>query len=222
LQEDPWEADIPDRFQPGSIVKGKVTKITNFGVFVELETELEGLLHISELADHKVESPEDVVSVGEELEVRILRVDTIDRKIGLSRRLSVDEESEALETVAGGGDSPKASAPRGELLGGTGAGAGPLFSTAPVEEATAAEEVAAEEVAAEEVAAADEESEPAEEAASDDEAVAEVAAEEAAPEAEESAAPAEPETSAEPEAEAASDEEASSDEDEESDIKDAD
>jgi small subunit ribosomal protein S1 len=46
------------------IVKGKVTKITNFGVFVELEDDLEGLLHISELADHKVENPQDVVKVG--------------------------------------------------------------------------------------------------------------------------------------------------------------
>jgi small subunit ribosomal protein S1 len=197
LQEDPWEADIPDRFQPGSIVKGTVTKITNFGVFVELETELEGLLHISELADHKVESPEDIVSVGEELEVRILRVDTIDRKIGLSRRLSVDEEAEAIETVAGGGDSSKLAAPRGELLGGTGgSGAGPLFSTAPaVEEAPAAEEAPAVE------------EEPAVEEASDVEAGEEVAEEAAAPEA------AEPEASAEaPEAEAAT-EEAATEED---------
>src|SRR5690606_29554021 len=63
LQEDPWEHDIPNRYQPGDLVKGKVTKITNFGVFVGLEDGLEGLLHISELADHKVDNPEDVVSV---------------------------------------------------------------------------------------------------------------------------------------------------------------
>ena len=56
-------------------MKGKVTKLTNFGVFVELEPGLEGLLHISELADHKVESPEEVVKVGDEIEVKILRVD---------------------------------------------------------------------------------------------------------------------------------------------------
>ena len=67
------------------MVKGKVTKLTNFGVFVELETGLEGLLHISELADHKVENPEEIVKVGEEIEVRVLRVDTAERKIGLSR-----------------------------------------------------------------------------------------------------------------------------------------
>ncbi|MFO0962723.1 MAG: S1 RNA-binding domain-containing protein [Phycisphaerales bacterium] len=66
------------------IVKGKITKIANFGVFVELEEGLEGLLHISELSDQKVENPQDVVKPGQEVEVKILRVDTEDRKIGLS------------------------------------------------------------------------------------------------------------------------------------------
>ncbi len=84
LSEDPWLREIPEHYLPGQIVKGKVTKITNFGVFVELEDELEGLLHVSELADHKVENPKDVVKLGEEIEVKILRVDTEDRKIGLS------------------------------------------------------------------------------------------------------------------------------------------
>ncbi len=59
LQDDPWATDIPDKYQPGQVVNGKVTKITNFGVFVGLEDGLEGLLHISELADHKVENPEE-------------------------------------------------------------------------------------------------------------------------------------------------------------------
>jgi small subunit ribosomal protein S1 len=84
MDDDPWATDIPNRYQPGQLVKGKVTKITNFGVFVELENDLEGLLHISELADHKVENPEDIVKVGAEVEVKILRVDIDDRKIGLS------------------------------------------------------------------------------------------------------------------------------------------
>jgi small subunit ribosomal protein S1 len=66
------------------IVKGVITKITNFGVFVELEEGLEGLLHISELSDSKIENPQDVVKCGQEVEVKILRVDTDDRKIGLS------------------------------------------------------------------------------------------------------------------------------------------
>ena len=84
LTEDPWVEGIPSAYRPGMIVKGTITKITNFGVFVELEEGLEGLLHISELSDAKVENPQDVVKVGQEVEVKILRVDTDDRKIGLS------------------------------------------------------------------------------------------------------------------------------------------
>lgn len=84
LTEDPWVEAIPSAYRPGMIVKGKITKIANFGVFVELEEGLEGLLHISELSDQKVENPQDVVKAGQEVEVKILRVDTDDRKIGLS------------------------------------------------------------------------------------------------------------------------------------------
>jgi len=84
LHEDPWLNAIPEHYKPGMVVRGTVTKITNFGVFVELESELEGLLHISELADHKVENPQDVVKAGDEIDVKILRVDKADRKIGLS------------------------------------------------------------------------------------------------------------------------------------------
>ncbi len=86
LTEDPWIHAIPSTYIPGQIVKGKVTKITNFGVFVELEQDLEGLLHVSELADHKVEDPHDEVKVGSEIEVKILRVDPQERKIGLSKK----------------------------------------------------------------------------------------------------------------------------------------
>jgi len=86
LTEDPWIRAIPDKYIPGQIIKGKVTKITNFGAFVELEDDLEGLLHISELADHKIDKPQDIVKLGESIEVKILRVDTDSRKIGLSLR----------------------------------------------------------------------------------------------------------------------------------------
>ena len=84
LSEDPWVEAIPGAYRPGMIVKGTITKITNFGVFVELEDNLEGLLHISELSDQKIENPQEVVKVGDEVDVKILRVDTDDRKIGLS------------------------------------------------------------------------------------------------------------------------------------------
>ena len=107
-----------------------MTKLTNFGVFVELEPGLEGLLHISELADHKVDSPEEVVKVGDEIEVKILRVDRGERKIGLSRKKAhwtkADGEREegappATPTAAEAAKETK------ELKGGLGGG-GPLFS----------------------------------------------------------------------------------------------
>ncbi len=84
LQADPWTSDIPARYHIGDSVPGTVTKITNFGVFVELEEGLEGLLHVSELADHKVENPEDVVKIGQRVEVRVIRIDPEERKIGLT------------------------------------------------------------------------------------------------------------------------------------------
>jgi small subunit ribosomal protein S1 len=98
LDDDPWHSTIPEKYKPGQLVSGKVTKITNFGVFVGLEDNLEGLLHISELSDQKVENPEDVVKVGDEIEVRVLRVDSDERKIGLSRRrVDWSEEQHRVE-----------------------------------------------------------------------------------------------------------------------------
>jgi small subunit ribosomal protein S1 len=86
MTEDPWLQAIPQKYIPGHIIKGKIAKLTNFGAFVELEPELEGLLHISELADQKIDKPQDVVEPGQEVEVKILKVDTDARKIGLSLR----------------------------------------------------------------------------------------------------------------------------------------
>jgi small subunit ribosomal protein S1 len=103
MADDPWSTDIPQRYKSGDVVKGTVTKITNFGVFVGLEDGLEGLLHISELSDDKIENAEDVVKVGDPLEVKILRVDTDERKIGLSKKRvgwSSDREAEEAGSEA--------------------------------------------------------------------------------------------------------------------------
>lgn len=143
MGNDPWETDIPARFQPGQKTRGKVTKLTNFGVFVELEPNLEGLLHISELSDDKIESPEEVVKVGDEVDVKVLRVDAKDRKIGLSMR-NIDDPTvpeDVPDLPIEGPDAEKAmeaakaarenkakdkDAVKEGLRGGTGA-AGPLF-----------------------------------------------------------------------------------------------
>ena len=98
MQEDPWTTVIPANYRPGMVVKGHVTKIANFGVFVELEPGLEGLLHISEISDQKIEKPEDLLKVGQEVEVKILRVDGEERKIGLSlKRAQWAQEEQVKE-----------------------------------------------------------------------------------------------------------------------------
>ena len=103
MTDDPWTTDIPQRYKAGDVVKGEVTKITNFGVFVGLEDGLEGLLHISELSEDKIENAEDVVKIGDPLEVKILRVDTDERKIGLSKkRVGWSSDREAAEGPAEG------------------------------------------------------------------------------------------------------------------------
>ena len=128
LAEDPWAANIPGKYQPGQIVTGPVTKITNFGVFVGLEDGLEGLLHISELADHKVENPEEVVKVGEMIEVKVLRVDAEERKIGLSRkRVEWAEEAQTEGETKPAAEPAPAHHAHVELKGGVGGGSGPLI-----------------------------------------------------------------------------------------------
>lgn len=96
LQEDPWEEDIPNKVKPGDIIDGKVAKITNFGVFVEILEGIEGLLHVSELPGD-VENPEDVLESGQDVKVRVLSLDKDERKIGLSLKetgFEVPEKSE--------------------------------------------------------------------------------------------------------------------------------
>ncbi len=142
LDDDPWSTDIPDRFQPGQLVKGKVTKITNFGVFIGLEDGLEGLLHVSELSDDKIENPEELCSVGDEMEVKILRVDIDERKIGLSKKRVDWAEEEFAAAVAAENEEAAAATstptPGSEnLKGGIGSGDGPLFKSAATEEPAA-------------------------------------------------------------------------------------
>ncbi|MEO8573266.1 MAG: 30S ribosomal protein S1 [Pyrinomonadaceae bacterium] len=102
-----WEGFVATH-RPGDTVRGKVTRFTSFGVFVELGEGLEGLCHISELADERVEKPEDVVQLGQEMDFKILRIENDDQKIGLSARAvgKADEpvvDSRQFSTEAKGG-----------------------------------------------------------------------------------------------------------------------
>lgn len=106
LTPDPWKDEIPRKYGVGDVVSGQVVKVANFGVFVELEDGLEGLLHISELSRNKVNAAEDVVKIGQKVNVRILKVDTDERKIGLSM-INVEQPpiEEAMANVKP--DAPK-------------------------------------------------------------------------------------------------------------------
>jgi small subunit ribosomal protein S1 len=83
LSEDPWST-IPEKYAPGTRVKGSVIKVTEFGAFVEIEKGIEGLIHISELSQDRVEDPRQVVKEGDPIEVMVLDVDPEERRIALS------------------------------------------------------------------------------------------------------------------------------------------
>jgi small subunit ribosomal protein S1 len=92
LERDPWE-EIPRKYKPATRVQGKVTSITDFGIFLELEPGIEGLVHVSEVAREKVEDPNKYAKVGDTLSAEVINVDRRERKIGLSmRQVGASEE----------------------------------------------------------------------------------------------------------------------------------
>ncbi|MCI5779478.1 MAG: 30S ribosomal protein S1 [Lentisphaeria bacterium] len=93
-ENDPW-SNINDLYKVGDIVKGKVTKITTFGAFVELSNKIDGLIHISQLSHDRVDKVKDVLKVGDEVEARVIKVDTDERRIGLSIKAVDGDFSEA-------------------------------------------------------------------------------------------------------------------------------
>ena len=93
-EEDPW-ANIDKLYKVGDVVKGNVTKITAFGAFVELSNKIDGLIHISQLSRDHVDKVKDVLKVGDEVEARVIKVDTAERRIGLSIKAVNETLSEA-------------------------------------------------------------------------------------------------------------------------------
>jgi small subunit ribosomal protein S1 len=94
LEPNAWERFVTAH-KPGDTVKGKIARFANFGAFVELDDNLEGLCHISELSEERVEKPEDVVQLGQEMDFKILRIDPENKKIGLSARAIGSDEQVA-------------------------------------------------------------------------------------------------------------------------------
>ena len=98
LQEDPW-SQIDTLYKIGDMVKGTVMKLTSFGAFVELEQGIDGLIHISQLRDERVEKVKDILKVGDELEARVIKIDQAERRIGLSLKAGqdIDADADAVE-----------------------------------------------------------------------------------------------------------------------------
>tara|TARA_B100000212_G_scaffold340225_1_gene320297 strand:+ start:21634 stop:23280 length:1647 start_codon:yes stop_codon:yes gene_type:complete len=98
LTDDPW-ADIDGRFRIGDVVTGKTSKITSFGAFVELEDHIDGLVHISQISEERIEKIKDSLNIGDEVTARVIKIDREERRIGLSiKAASYDEEQLAAET----------------------------------------------------------------------------------------------------------------------------
>ncbi|MCC5789505.1 MAG: 30S ribosomal protein S1 [Opitutales bacterium] len=103
LSDDPWD-NIDQYFKVGDVVDGKVTKIANYGAFVELKEAIDGLVHISQISEERIEKVKDKLSVGDEVKARVIKIDKEERRIGLSIK-AVDFSSEQLAQEAAVYDS---------------------------------------------------------------------------------------------------------------------
>jgi small subunit ribosomal protein S1 len=100
LEEDPWE-NIEKLYNIGDVVKGKVTKITAFGAFIELSNKIDGLIHVSQISDEHVERVKDVLKVNDDVEARVIKIDKGDRRIGLSIKATKKEYTQEDLTAVG-------------------------------------------------------------------------------------------------------------------------
>ena len=102
-QQDPWD-EIATKYPVGMVVKGKISKVASFGAFVELDGGVDGLIHISQISEQRVEKVKDALDVGQEVEARVVKVDRGERRIGLSIRAMnmTEDEIKALESEAAG------------------------------------------------------------------------------------------------------------------------
>jgi len=109
LTEDPWK-NIDQKYKIGDLVNGKVTKLASFGAFVQLQDDIDGLVHISQLSEAHVAKVKDVLKVGQEVEARVIKVDKIERRIGLSIKAAnyseeqLRKEAETFDTLRPGED----------------------------------------------------------------------------------------------------------------------
>ncbi|MDX2006632.1 MAG: 30S ribosomal protein S1 [Meiothermus sp.] len=100
-QPDPWKT-LPERYPPGTPVKGRVTGLTDFGVFVEIEPGIEGLIHVSEIDYQRVEKPSEMFKKGDEVEAAILQIDPVEQRISLSRKRLLTPPPQAISVPSDG------------------------------------------------------------------------------------------------------------------------
>ncbi len=100
LTDDPW-AEIEHHFKIGDIVEGKVAKVASYGAFVELPNDIDGLVHISQVSEDRVEKIGEVINAGDSVKARVIKIDKGERRVGLSiKAANYDEEQLAAETAA--------------------------------------------------------------------------------------------------------------------------
>ena len=114
IEEDPW-ANINDLYKIGDVVSGKVTKITAFGAFIELSHKIDGLVHISQISKDRVEKVKDKLSLGQEIEARVIKIDRDERRIGLS--IKALDEGFSEEDLKAASEEVSAALKPGEALG---------------------------------------------------------------------------------------------------------
>jgi small subunit ribosomal protein S1 len=109
LEDDPWKI-IDQRYKIGDLVNGKVTKLASFGAFVQLADDIDGLVHISQLSEDRVDKVKDILKIGQDVEARVIKVDRTERRIGLSIKAAnyseeeIKRESEAFDSIKPGED----------------------------------------------------------------------------------------------------------------------
>jgi small subunit ribosomal protein S1 len=96
LQDDPWKS-VAERYKVGKEITGTITNLTDFGVFVELEEGIEGLVHVSEISKEKIKTPVGMFNIGDVITARVMNINSDERRIGLSiKRMEIEDEQNLL------------------------------------------------------------------------------------------------------------------------------
>ena len=138
MQDDPWKSRI-EKFQVGQLIEGKITRLTKFGAFARIGDDIEGLIHVSEISDQRVEHPKEELNEGDVVNLRIIRIEADRRRIGLSMRkvdsaAYVDKDMKALAAALQGNNEEVEEAPVEEAVAEDTSVEEPVAEEAPVEE----------------------------------------------------------------------------------------